>query len=162
MDLLKEADLLRRVPMFAKLEPARLKLLAFTSEYLAYDDGETVFRKGDPGDCAYVIIDGEVQIVSETERGDLVVATLGRNALFGELALLTNVARTATIRARGSLEVLRIGDDTFLKLLAENADVALDVLRQLSEKLVKAHQQYEDLQSRVQFGAVAPPKGSST
>ena len=98
MDLLKEAELLRRVPMFA-----RLKLLAFTSEYLTYDDGETVFRRGDAGDCAFVIIDGEVQIVSESDAGDLVVATLGRNALFGELALLTNVARTATIRARGAV-----------------------------------------------------------
>ena len=46
--------------------------------------------------------------------------------------------------------MLRIGDDTFLKLLAENSEVALDVLRQLSEKLVKAHQQFEELQRRVQ------------
>ena len=135
--------------MFAKLEPARLKLLAFTSEYLSYDDGETVFRVGDAGDCAYVIIEGEVEIISETAAGELVVARLGRNALFGELALLANVSRTATIRAYTPLQVLRIGDDTFLKLLAENAEVALDVLRQLSEKLVRAHQQYEDVQTRL-------------
>lgn len=150
MDLLKEAELLRRVPMFARLEPARLKLLAFTSEYLTYDDGEIVFRMGDTGDCAYVIIDGEVEIISETGAGEVVLTTLGRNALFGELALLSNVARTATIRSRGALRVLRIGDETFLKLLAENSDVALDVLRQLSEKLVKAHQQFEQLRLRLQ------------
>ncbi len=144
MDLLKEAELLRRVPMFAKLEPSRLKLLAFTSEYLTYDDGEIVFRVGDPGDCAYVIIEGEVDIIAETETGEVVVATLGRNALFGELALLNNVPRTATIRARGQLHVLRIADDVFLKLLAENSDVALDVIRQLSEKLAKAHRQFEE------------------
>lgn len=146
MDLLKEAELLRRVPMFAKLEPSRLKLLAFTSEYLTYDDGETVFRVGDPADCAYVIMEGEVGIVAETEAGEVLAATLGRNALFGELALLNNAPRTATIRVRGSLQVLRIADEAFMKLLSENSDVALDVIRQLSEKLAKAHRQFEELQ----------------
>lgn len=149
MDLLKEADLLRRVPMFSRLEPSRLKLLAFTSEYLTYDDGEIVFRVGDPGDCAYVIMEGEVEIVAETEAGEVIAATLGRNALFGELALLNNAPRTATIRTKGRLQVLRIGDETFLRMLAENADVAFDVMRQLSEKLARSHRQFEELQVRL-------------
>lgn len=150
MGLLKEADLLRKVPMFAKLEPSRLKLLAFTSEYLAFEDGEIVFRVGETGDCAYVIMAGEVEIMAETGAGEIVAATLGQNALFGELALLTNAPRSATIRARGRVETLRISDESFLKLVRENADVALDVMRQLSDKLARAHHQFEALQSRLQ------------
>lgn len=136
--------------MFAKLEPSRLKLLAFTSEFLTYDDGEIVFHAGDPGDCAYVIMQGEVDILVQTETGEVVAATLGRNALFGEMALINNAPRTATIRASGKLQLLRIGDETFLKLLSENAEVALDVIRQLSEKLARSHRQFEELQGRLQ------------
>ena len=70
--------------------------------------------------------------------------------LLGELGVLTTSPRSATIRAKGRLMMLRIGTDMFLKLLAENPSVALDVMRQLSGKLVLAHRQYEELQDKMQ------------
>ena len=75
---------------------------------------------------------------------------LGINELFGELGVLTNSPRSATIRARGKLVALRITDEMFLKLLAENPEVALDVMRQLSDKLVRSHEQFVGLQKRLQ------------
>ena len=83
MDLLQEAELLRKVPMFSRLEPAKLKLLAFTSESLSFDDGEELFSVGDPADCAYVIMDGEVEVMADTEAGEIVAVTLSKNELFG-------------------------------------------------------------------------------
>ena len=76
--------------------------------------------------------------------------TLKANQLLGELGVLTSSPRSATIRARGRLMMLRISGDMFLKLLAENPPVALDVMRQLSGKLVLAHHQYEELQDKLQ------------
>lgn len=138
MDLLREADTLAKVPLFAKLEPSRLKLLAFTSQALNYEDGETIFKEGDPADAAFVIMDGEAEILIETDKGTLSVGMLGKDELFGELALLNNTQRSATLRARGRLKALRIAGDMFLKLLTENPGVALAVMRQLSAKLARA------------------------
>ena len=146
LNLNEEAELLRRVPMFAKLDSAKLKLLAFTSESLSYEDGEVLFHRGDPADCAYVIMEGAVDVLSETEGGVVVATTLRANELFGELGVITNETRSATLRARGTLQALRISDEMFLRLLADNSDMALDVMRQLSLKLTRTHRQYEEAQ----------------
>ena len=61
MSLAQEYELLRRVPFFAEIEPAKLKLLAFMSERVGFDDGKLLCRQGDPGDAAYLIIEGEVE-----------------------------------------------------------------------------------------------------
>lgn len=150
MDIQKECDLLRNVPMFAKLDPSKLKLLAFTSQSLHFDDGEVLFSEGDRADSAYVIMSGEVEILATTGGAQFVAGMLGKNQLFGELAVLTKAPRSATIRAKGELVALRISDDIFLKLLAENPEVALDVMRQLSEKLVRSHHQVEELKGTLQ------------
>lgn len=152
MGLLKETEILRKVPMFAKLEPSKLKLLAFTSELLTFDDGEVLFHEGDPADCAYVIMSGEIEILAKTDAGEVVVGTLSEHQLFGELAVLTNEPRTATLRAKGRLETLRITDEMFLKLVTENPEVALDVMRQLSEKLARTHRQVEALETKLLRG----------
>ena len=140
----EEAELLRRVPMFARLEASKLKLLAFTSESMTFEDGEVLFHRGDPADCAYVIMEGAVDVLSDTDDGVVVATTLRANELFGELAVITNETRSATLRANGALQALRISDEMFLKLLADNSDLALDVMRQLSLKLTRTHRQYED------------------
>ncbi len=149
MDLRQETECLRKIPLFAKLEPSKLKLLAFTSEYLTFEDGDVLFCVGDPADCAYVVMSGEVEILAQTEAGDIVAGTLGDNQLFGELALLNSAPRSATLRAKGRLEVLRITDEMFLQLVTENPDVALEVMRQLSDKLARSHQKVEGLQSEL-------------
>jgi len=148
MDLTTEAEMLRKVPMFSKLELSKLKLLAFTSELCTFDPGEVLFEAGDAPDSAYVIMEGAVEIVAETGAGPVVEGVLGTNELFGELGVLTNSPRSATIRAQDQLVALRITDEMFLKLLAENPAVALDVMRQLSEKLVRSHEQFVALQKR--------------
>ncbi len=150
MELLEEVEALKRVPLFAKLEPSKLKLLAFTSESLTFDEGEILFRAGDPADAAYVIMNGQVDILAETEAGEILAGTLKAGQLVGEMAVLTNEPRSATIRAGPDLVAMRIREDMFLKLLAENSEVALDVMRQLSAKLQLAHHQYETLQGQLQ------------
>ena len=152
MDIQRETEALSKVPLFSKLEQSKLKLLAFTSELQTYEDGEVVVNEGEAADCAFVIMDGEADIYAKTKAdgGEVVVGTLRANQLLGELGVLTSSPRSATIRANGRLMMLRISDDMFLKLLAENPPVALDVMRQLSGKLVLAHRQYEELQDKLQ------------
>src|SRR5512145_696714 len=98
MSLDQEVALLRNIPLFAKIDPAKLKLLAFASERTMFAGGETLFRQGDAGDAAYIIIEGEAEVLVNTPDGPIAVATLGRNDFVGEIAILCDIPRTATVR----------------------------------------------------------------
>ncbi len=149
MSLLQESDCLRKVPLFKALEPAKLKLLAFTSEMMVFQPGETVFKAGESGDCAYVLTEGEIEILSSTDAS-AVVGVLQRNQIFGELALINDEPRGATLRARGEVTVMKISESMFMQLIHENSELALNVVRQLSQKLAASHRHVEELQNQIQ------------
>lgn len=149
MSLKDEADILRNIPMFTKLSPAKLKLLAFTSDALTFMGGEELFHVGDHSDCAYVIMDGEVEVMTDTGDGEEPSFVLGKNELIGEMGVLNDAPRSATIRAKGEVQVLRLTRETLLKLLSENSEIALDVMRLLSERLANTLRKYEELQSKI-------------
>ena len=135
MQLRDEVELLRRVPLFSGVAPAKLKLLAFTSDRVSYTNGQTLFKQGDPGDAAYVVLAGSADILVNSQSGEIKVATLEPNSIVGEIAILCDVARTATVRANGQLETLRIRKDHFLKLLAEFPEMAVEIMRVLADRL---------------------------
>jgi CRP-like cAMP-binding protein len=130
-----EVRSLRAVPMFKDLETARLKLIAFTSERLNFPEGATMFRQGEPSDSAYVIIDGVAQVMLDTPNGPVTVAELGRNALIGEMGVITGSNRSATIMVRSSVTALRLPKEVFLGLLAEFPPLSLAVMRDLAKRL---------------------------
>ena len=76
MSIVEGVELLHRIPLFAKIDPTRLRLLAFTSDRGKFDPGQVVFEEGEVGDYAYVIIEGEADISLNTPSGSLSVATL--------------------------------------------------------------------------------------
>ena len=135
MDLFKEAEMLRRVPFFGGLDAAKLKLLAFTSRALKFAPGEYLMRKGDASDSAYVILEGEAEVIGETSEGEFVVAVLRSNDLTGEMGVIRNRPRGATVRAKTPVRALRIASEVFLGLITENPECALDVMRQLSARI---------------------------
>jgi len=135
MSLNEEVELLRGVPLFAKIEPSKLKLLAFTSERLTFAANQVLFNQGDIGDAAYVIIDGQADIVVQTPNGPLTVAKVGKNAFVGEIAILIDVPRTATIRATTKLETLKISKDLFFRLVKEFPEMAVEIMRELARRL---------------------------
>ncbi len=142
-------SMLRRIPLFCKLEPAKLKLLAFSSSYLMFEAGEELFREGDPADGAYIIEKGDVEVLTGQNGRMIKVGTLGKSDLFGEMALIMNETRTATIRAATHLEVLKIDAEVFLRLVTEDPEVALSVMRSLSQKITQLTERYQELQQHV-------------
>ena len=61
MSIEQEVEILRNIPMFAKIEPAKLKLMAFASERITFKPGQTLFQQGDAGDAAFIVIEGTSQ-----------------------------------------------------------------------------------------------------
>ena len=131
----EEVDVLARIPLFAGLSRARLKLLSFASERFSYEPGEEVFHQGDVGDKAYVIAEGAADVIIHTADGPRRLVTMKRGDLFGELALLCEAPRSATIKASGDLTVMTIAKDVFLKLVAEDVDMSARVTRAVAERL---------------------------
>ena len=148
MTLQEESSFLSKVPFFQALEPSRLKLLAFTSDMVNFQHGEIIFKAGDPADCAYVIMEGEVEILSVVDD-ESVVSVLQLNQIFGELALLNDEPRSATLRAKGELKVMKISESLFMELIRESPKLALNVLRQLSQKLADSHLQVEEVREQL-------------
>lgn len=135
MSLNEEVELLRNIPMFANIEPSKLKLLAFTSERMAFKDGDVLFRQGEQGDSAYVIIGGEADVIVDTPKGPLTVAKLRRNDIVGEIAILCDVPRTATVKAASKLEAMVIAKDLFFRLIMEFPQMAVEIMRELARRL---------------------------
>lgn len=135
MGLQDEVELLRKIPLFSKIDPSKLKLLAFTSERLTYSEGDTLFEQGDAGDAAYIIIGGKADVVVNTPGGPLTVATLNQNEIVGEIAILCDVPRTATVKAQTELTTLRITKDLFFRLVCEFPEIAVEIMRELAHRL---------------------------
>ena len=139
MNLNEEVELLKTVPIFRKMEPARLKLLAFTSERMNFGEGQEVCRQGDPGDKMYVILGGVADVLINSPSGQITVAQMKKNSFFGDMAILLDVPRTATIKAVEPLSTLMITKDTFYKLVAEIPEMAIEVMRELAHRLDDAN-----------------------
>ena len=135
MSLKQEFELLRRVPMFAEIEPAKLKLLAFMSERVGFDPGKRLMQQGDPADAAYLIIDGHAEVILETPAGPVIVATLGANDFVGEMAILGDVPRNATVRAKDRLIALRISKEPFLRMVREFPTMAVSIMQELAQRV---------------------------
>jgi CRP/FNR family transcriptional regulator, cyclic AMP receptor protein len=135
MSLTEEVEVLRRLPLFQRIEPRRLKLLAFTSERMTFKAGDVVMWQGDPGDAAYIVMAGDADVYVSTPNGELKVATLGVNDIIGEIAILIDIPRTATVRAVGELTTLRISKDHFFRLMTEVPEMGIEVMKELARRL---------------------------
>lgn len=135
MLLKDEVRMLQQVPLFAEVEPTKLKLLAFTSDRVTYGTDEVLFHQGDVGDAAYVILSGMAEILTDSANGPIKIAEVGENSIVGEIAILCNATRTATVKAVTPIDALRIRKKQFLELLTDFPEVTIAVIRVLAERL---------------------------
>ena len=112
--------LLRGIPIFAPLPPVTLEQLASRLSRVRVPAGEIILRQGDPGDRFYVIGEGEVEIALDGGPPK----TLGRGAYFGEIALLRDVPRTATVTTRTEVELYVLERDVFIAAVTGHAPSA--------------------------------------
>ena len=141
MSLNEEVELLRKIPLFANIEPAKLKLLAFTSERLRFAAKQELCHQGDIGDSAFIIIEGSAEIVVSTPNGDIKVSEVHKNDIVGEIAILCDVPRTATVVAATEMEVLKISKELFFRMVSEFPQMAVEIMRELAYRLEKTTSQ---------------------
>ena len=135
MTLQQDVEVLRKIPLFAKIEPAKLKLLAFTSEHLEFMPGEAICEQGEQGDAAFIVLDGEADVVVQSGGG----ADQGRDRrqhdIVGEIAILCDVPRGH--RARDHASRLRVSKDGFFNLVTQFPQVGVEVMHELASRLTR-------------------------
>jgi CRP-like cAMP-binding protein len=140
MSILDDVETLKRTPLFAKVEPAKLKLIAFAAERTQIRKGEEMFHQGDLADAAYIILEGRADVVIDTPAGPLKVAEVGSSEVVGDIGILCDVPRTATIVATENLTTLRITKDLFFRMVSDFPTISIEVMRVLAQRLEHANQ----------------------
>ena len=128
-----KVEALKRAPLFAGLSKKELTQLARVSEDLEIPAGQVLCKEGDTGREFFVIVEGETEISSGGER----VAARGGGDFVGEIALLENTERTATVTAKTPLRVFVLTREDFRQLMRENPNVERKVMQALARRVVE-------------------------
>ena len=130
---------LRAVAEFASLSDAALDALIAAAQPLAFGPGETLIAQDEASDFADVLTSGEVEIVAMSARGAIPVGGARAPALVGELGALAGLARTASVRARGPVEVLRVPRDALADAARAAPQMLIDALARLGGRLQRVN-----------------------
>ncbi len=148
-------ELLRQVPLFSGLTEDELRAVATVASADAFEAHQTVFREGEAGSTVYVIRSGHATALREHPDGRVItLARFGPGDIFGELAVLDNQRRSATIQAVDELETIAILGPDMQRLLGEHPAIALKLIVALGRKLRETNERvaglsFQTVQSRV-------------
>jgi CRP-like cAMP-binding protein len=134
---------LRQVPFLESLEDSQIDYLVKVGKRVPLKAGELLFRKGDPGRCMYVILEGRIQIYMELDNGQAaVLRVLESTQFFGEMALLDGGERSANALTLTPCEFFVLERASFLNLITTYPELMTALLSGLSERLRRTDERY--------------------
>jgi diguanylate cyclase (GGDEF)-like protein len=134
------SELLRSIPLFRALTPAQVDTLLASSTEEVFPNGHVIVRQGEPGNSAFIIISGRVRIVEAVPDSpiEMFLGELGMGEVFGELGILRERPRAASVLALERTTCLRLSEADFLKTLQGSTDMGMELLRVLAGRLYDA------------------------
>jgi len=147
---------LRSLPIFEMLDDECLKPVAGVAMLRHVPRHTVVLHAGDHTDNIYFVLSGALKVqISDDEGREVILSMLGPGELFGEMGVLDDHPRSATVLAVESSEVVVIGQADFKQCLAENPEVSLFIMRKLTKRLRLADRHIESLALLDVYGRVA-------
>jgi diguanylate cyclase (GGDEF)-like protein len=143
-------ELLTKVSLFRALSPPDLQRLADNTEPLDFGPGQTIVEIGDPGRSLFIVMEGVVQVLYPSRASDFELARLGPGDFFGEMALLSDRPRSATVRAHSEVRIIKLEKQVFQRLVLEEPRIGLGVLEVLSLRIRAADEQIGGLSDQAQ------------
>jgi signal transduction histidine kinase len=128
-------EFLRKLPFFEGLSEDDLEWLFRQAQPVTVAPGEMLLEEGAPGDSAYIIVDGSFEIVKKSDQQDIVIAVRDEGAVIGEMALIDNAPRMASVRAVTDGHLLKISDQVFSQLISTSTTAVIAILRTVSARL---------------------------
>ena len=151
-----EASFFRKFTLFAELDDRELSSIAAVAKSRRYAKDDVVFHADESGDIFCLIKEGQVKVTMISPEGkEIILSLLGPGDFFGEMALLDNEPRSATIIATEPLEIATIWRSDFLHILSENFSITQKVLAELSRRLRNASNRIESLATMDVYGRLA-------
>lgn len=151
-----EAALFRRFSLFAELDDRELAAVADVAKSRRHTKDEVVFHEDESGDVFCLIREGRVKVTMVSPEGkEIILSMLGPGDFFGEMSLLDDEPRSATVIATENLELLILWRSDFLQLLHENFSISRKVLVELSRRLRLASDRIESLATMDVYGRLA-------
>ena len=149
-------DMLRRVPLFSDLPEEDLERLARVAVRKTYPKENVIFFEQDEGDSLFIISRGSVKIAKISDEGkEVILAILGPGEFFGDMSLLDNQPRSATVIAVEETEVSAIRRKEFLTQIQENPQMAVKLMSVLSQRLREANRKIGNLALLDVYGRLA-------
>jgi predicted acylesterase/phospholipase RssA len=134
---------LASIEFFARLDELARIELADQLEPVHLTAGDVLFRQGDAGDGLYLVVSGRVRVSVATRGGERALADLGRGAMVGEIALLSDRPRSASVRALRDTELLKLQLSSFNTLIEQKPDLLGPMARMLVDRLLKADRPHD-------------------
>jgi len=133
--LRERMDFLRSIDLFSEFQDEQLEAMARIMSERWEDDGTVLCQEGDPGDELYLVYQGSVDVVRSVDGEEKTLAAAGPGACIGEMAILGDIPRTATLRSSGDVQLLVIKGQDFQTVLNENPKMAIKLLSLLVKRV---------------------------
>jgi CRP/FNR family cyclic AMP-dependent transcriptional regulator len=148
--------LLRNVPLFAALQESQLALLTSAVSRRNFPRGTTVIAAGDTTDTLYVVISGRLKVMMSDDEGrEVILSILGPNEYFGEMGLVDDSPRSASVVTIEPCELIMLSKRDFKKCLEDNFEMAMTMMRGLVKRLREADNKIGSLALMDVYGRVA-------
>jgi CRP/FNR family cyclic AMP-dependent transcriptional regulator len=156
MQIPVSTSLLRNVPLFSMLPEDQLTLLTKVVRRNSFQRGATIITAGDVTDSLYVVISGRLKVMMSDDEGrEVILSMLGPKEYFGEMGLIDDSPRSASVIALEACELLVLSKFDFKKCLSENFEMAMTVMRGLVKRLREADRKIGSLALMDVYGRVA-------
>ena len=147
---------LKTVPLFASFQEEQLRILTTMVTRKSAPRSTTIMAGGDPTDSLYIVLSGRLKVMmSDSEGKEVILAILGPGEFFGEMGLIDDEPRSATVISIEPCELLSIAKRDFKKYMAENFDMTMAVMRGLVKRLREADRKIGSLALLDVYGRVA-------
>ena len=149
-------QLLKSVPLFSSLTDEQVRVLQPCIQQRSYPRSSFILRAGEETDALYIIVSGRVKVLIPDAQGrEVILAVMGPNEFFGEMGLLDDQSRSASVETLEACQMLRFPKSAFIACLKDNFDLAMIIIRSLVKRLRDADRKIESLALIDVYGRVA-------
>ena len=149
-------QILKSVPLFSSFSDAHLNTLLTCVQHRSYPRGSFILRAGEETDALYIILSGRAKVLIPDEEGHEVILTvMGPQEFFGEMGLLDDLPRSASVETLETCEMLRLSKAGFTNVLKDNFELAMLIIRNLVRRMRDADRKIESLALIDVYGRVA-------
>ena len=146
LSTIEQVLILRTVGLFSHVPDEVLAEVALLLHEMEVKPGETIVRKGETGDCLYILVDGKVRV----HDGERTLNHLGEGAVFGEMAVLDAEPRSASVTAVEETRLFRLDQDPLYELMADRIEVARGIIHVLTANMRARMRDLDDLRTRLE------------